>query len=56
MAATDEAALLQLTQMPIHRGQSHRLGGLTQQGVEILAGELSVGLAKLRQQLLLTIA
>jgi hypothetical protein len=29
---------------------------MTQQGMEILAGEFSVGLAELRQQLLLAIA
>ncbi len=56
VAATDQSALLQLAQVPIDGGQSHRLGCLTQQGMEILAGEFAVGLAELRQQLLLAIA
>jgi hypothetical protein len=56
MTGADQAALLQLAQMAIDRRQSHGLGALAQQGVEVLTGELTIRLSELRQQLLLSIA
>ena len=43
MAAADQTTYLQLPQVAIHGGQSHRLGSLAQEGMQILAGELPVG-------------
>ena len=56
MAAADQASLLQLAQVPVHRGQSHRLRALAQQGVQVLAGEFPIGQLQLLQQQLLAIA
>jgi hypothetical protein len=56
MAAADQAPLLQLAQVPVHRGQSHCLGALAQQGVQVLAGEFPIGQLQLLQQQQLAIA
>lgn len=54
MAATHQAPLLQLTQMAIDGGQPHRPIAAPQPGVEILAGQLGIGLTKGRQQMVLS--
>jgi hypothetical protein len=56
MAAADQASLLQLAQVPVHRRQAHGLGPLAQQGVEVLTGELPADLAQRGQQELLAVA
>ena len=56
VAAADQAPLLQLPQVAIHRGQSHGLGALAQQGMQLLARQFPVGLVQLIQQQLLAIA
>ena len=56
VTAANQAPLLQLTQVAIHRGQPHGLGALAQQGVQVLAGEFPVGPAQGGQQQLLAIA
>ena len=56
VTAANQAPLLQLTQVAVHRGQAHGLGALAQQGVEVLAGEFPVGPAQGGQQQLLAIA
>ena len=56
VTAADQAPLLQLAQVPVHRGQAHGLGTLAQQGMEVLAGELTAGLAQRGQQEQLAVA
>ena len=56
VAAANQSALLELAQVPVHRGQPHGLGALAQQGVQLLSGEFPIREAKLLQQNLLTIA
>ena len=56
VAAADQAALLQLPQMAVDRGQPHRLVALAQPRVQVLPTEFAVGLAQLLQQQLLAIA
>ena len=56
VAAADQAPLLQLPQVPVHRGQPHGLGALAQQGVQLLPGEFPIRQPQLLQQNLLTIA
>ena len=56
MAAAHQAPLLQLPQVPVHRGEAHGLGALAQHAVKILAREFPVGAAQLLEQQLLSFA
>lgn len=56
MPAAHQAPLLQLAQVPVHRGEAHGLGALAQHAVQILTREFPVGAPQLFKQELLTFA